>query len=138
MTELSTNGKALIVTICFRLLYGGYLAGMDHYLYNDPDVALSVIVLYGLFGVFAALYLAGKRHGLTGILALTVILLVTSVAYDIIALTELIDVGAHDPRNNLIITALMYLFSLLTLLFAIKTYREPPHPTGSLKKAVGS
>ncbi len=125
LVELTRNGQALIVTLLFRLMFGGYLVGLDQFLYNDVESALSVIMIYGLLGLFAALFLSGKRSGLTGILGLSLVLLIIMSIYDIVALTQIVDVGLHDPRDNLLAWVLMYLFSVLTLVFAVKVYREP-------------
>ena len=34
---LTSSGKALVVTQLFRLLFGGYLIGLDQYHYNDLE-----------------------------------------------------------------------------------------------------
>ena len=57
MVKLTWSGKALVVTLFFRLLFGGYLAGMDQYSFNDVESALSVLLIYGLIGIFATLFL---------------------------------------------------------------------------------
>ena len=74
--ELTWSGKALIVTLLFRLLFGGYLMGMDQYRFNDVDSALTVLVIYGLIGAFAAVFLLGKRFGLAGIIVLEAVFVV--------------------------------------------------------------
>jgi hypothetical protein len=62
MVGLTGSGKALVVTLLFRLLFGGYLVGMDQYRFNDIESALTVLLIYVLLGIFAALFLLGKSH----------------------------------------------------------------------------
>ena len=50
MVELTWNGKALVVTLLFRLLFGGYVVGMDQYHFNDLESAWTVLVIYALIG----------------------------------------------------------------------------------------
>ena len=128
MTEgarLTGNGKALVVTLFFRLLFGGYLAGMDQYRYNDIESALSVILIYGLFGIFAALFLSGKRYGLVGLMGLSVLHIIAQSAYVIwfLGLTT-IDASIHNPVENWWAVLLIYLFAALTIIFSFRVYRE--------------
>ena len=123
--ELTWSGKALVVTLLFRLLFGGYLAGMDQYSFNDVESALTVLSIYGLIGVFATLFLLGKSYGLKGIIGLDVIFIIVQSVFTIVALSQIVDPGLHDPLVNWWATVLMYLFSLLTIMFAIRAYREP-------------
>ena len=74
--ELTWSGKALVVTLLFRLLFGGYLIGMDQYNYNDVESALTVLLIYGLIGIFATLFISGKKYGLIGIIGLDVIFII--------------------------------------------------------------
>ena len=124
MMRLTGNGKALVVTLLFRLLFGGYLAGMDQYSFNDVESALSVLLIYGLIGIFATLFLLGKRYGLKGIIGLDAIFIITQSIFTIVTLNQIVDPGLHDPLVNWWATLLMYLFSLLTLIFSIRAYRE--------------
>jgi len=124
MVELSWSGKALVVTLLFRLLFGGYLIGMDQYRFNDIESAFTVLLIYGLIGIFAALFLFGNRYGLKGIIGLTVIFIILESVFTILTLSQIVDAGLHDPLANWWIMLLMYLLSLLTLIFAIKAYRE--------------
>jgi hypothetical protein len=64
MVELTRSGKVLVVTLLFRLLFGGYLIGMDQYRFNDVESALTVLLIYGLIGLFATLFLLGIRYRL--------------------------------------------------------------------------
>lgn len=124
MTQLTGTGKALVVTLFFRLLFGGYLIGLDQYGYNDVESALTVLVIYGLLGVFAALFLFGKRYGLKGIIGLDIIFIALQSVFIIATLGQIADAGLHSPLNNQWTAILMYSFSLLTIGLAIKTYKE--------------
>jgi hypothetical protein len=124
MVRLTGNGKALVVTLLFRLLFGGYLAGLDQYHFNDIESALTVLLIYGLVGIFAALFLLGKRYGLKGIIGLDIIFLTLQSMFIIVTLGQIADAGLHDPLANWWATLLMYIFSLLTLIFSIRAYRE--------------
>lgn len=124
MVELTGSGKALVVTLLFRVLFGGYLAGMDQYHFNDIESALTVLLIYGLIGIFTALFLLDKRYGLTGIIGLEVIFIILQSSFIIVTLGQITNAGLHDPIANWWATLLMYLFSLLTLIFSIKVYRE--------------
>jgi hypothetical protein len=122
--ELTRSGKALVVTLLFRLLFGGYLIGTDLYNYHDAGSALTVLLIYGLIGVFAAMFVAGKRYGLTGIIGLDVMFIISQSVFTFITLSQMADAGLHDPVANWWATLLMYLFSLLTLIFAARIYGE--------------
>jgi len=122
--ELTWNGKALVVTLLFRLLFGGYVAGMDQYLFNDVESALTVLLIYGLIGIFATLFLFGNRIGLKGVIVLESIFIIMQSIFTIATLGQVADAGLHDPLSNWWATLLMYLFSLLTLTFSIRAYRE--------------
>jgi hypothetical protein len=58
--ELTENGRVLVATLLFRLLFGGYLIGLDQFHFNDVESALTVLLIYGLVGIFAVLFLLGK------------------------------------------------------------------------------
>ena len=122
--ELTCSGKALVGTLLFRSIFGGYLIGMDQYRFNDVESALTVLLIYGLIDIFAILFLLGKRYGLLGIIGLDVVFIVIQSVFTIAALSQMTDPGLHDPVTNWWATLLMFLFSLLTLIFAFKTYRE--------------
>ena len=53
--------KILTIILLFRFLFGGYIGGMDQYLFNDTDSASTVIGIYALTGVLFSLYLFGKK-----------------------------------------------------------------------------
>ena len=136
--ELTWSGKALVVTLFFRLLFGGYLIGMDQYSFNDVESALTVLLVYGLIGIFATLFLLGKRYGLKGIIGLDVIFIILQSVFTIVTLSQIADAGLHGPLANWWATLLMYLFSLLTLIFAIKIYRETKLSLHILKSPITS
>ena len=121
--KLTPSGKALVVTMLFNLLFGGYLAGKDQYAYNDTESALTVLLIYILLGIFTAMFLFGKRIGLTGILGLSTILIISHTVFIIISF-GLVDAGVHAPLANWWATLLRYPFFLLTLIFSIRIYRE--------------
>ncbi len=123
--RLTRNGIALVVTLFFCLLFGGFLIGKDLYDFNDFDSAMTVLVIYSLMGIFAAQFLLGKRNGLVGLIAISGFLLVAQIIYVIAFLAQTtIDPSWHDPVANWFLTLLNALFPLLTLIFSIKVYRE--------------
>ena len=122
--ELTWNGKALVVTLFFRLLFGGYLMGLDQYHFNDVESALTVLLIYGLIAIFAALFLLGIRRGLIGIISLDAIFIILQSLFIIVTLGQIAEPGLHDPLSNWWATLLMYLFSLLTLICSIRAYKE--------------
>lgn len=124
MVELTWSGKALVGTLLFRSIFGGYLIGMDQYRFNDVESALTVLLIYGLIDIFAILFLLGRRYGLLGIIGLDVVFIVLQSVFTIAALSGTADAGLHDPVTNWWETLLMFLFSILTLIFAIRIYRE--------------
>ena len=136
--ELTWSGRALVVTLFFRLLFGGYLIGMDQYRFNDIESALIVLLIYGSIGIFATLFLLGKRYGLTGIIGLTVIFIILESVFTIVASSQIVDAGLHDPLANWWIMLLMYLLSILTLIFAIKIYGETKLSSHILKSPITS
>jgi hypothetical protein len=122
--ELTGNGKALVVTLLFRLLFGGYLVGMDQYRFNDVESALTVLLIYLLLGIFATLFLSGRRYGLVGIIGLEVVFIILNSVFIIATLGQTADAGMHDPVANWWATLLRYMFSILTLILSIRVYRE--------------
>ena len=122
--ELTWSSKALVATLLFRMLFGGYLMGMDQYSFNDVGSALTVLVIYGLIGVFATLFLLGKRFGLTAIIALDAVFVVLQSVFTIASLGQITDPGLHDPIANWWATLLMFMFSILTVVLAIKTKKD--------------
>ena len=124
LLELTTNSKALLITLLFRLLFGGYLIGLDQYHFNDVESALTVLLIYGLVGTFAVLFLLGKKFGLMGIIGLDIIFITLQSVFTVASLSQIADAGLHDPLSNWWATLLMFLFSILTLIFSIRTYKE--------------
>jgi hypothetical protein len=124
MMELTRNGKALILTLLFRFIFGGYLIGMDQYRFNDVENALTVLLIYGLIGLFATRFIFGKRDGLLGLIGLDAIFIISQSVFTILTSTQIVDPGLHDPLNNWWVMVLMCLFSVLTIIFSIRTNRE--------------
>lgn len=127
--KLTENARALTTTLFFRMLFGGYLVAMDQYRYDDVGSAWTVLLIYLLIGVFASAYLYGKRFGLKALIGLEAVFLLLNTVFIIIALGGFADVGMHSPLDNLLETLLRYIFSLLTLLFSIRAYRESLAPS---------
>ena len=98
--------------------------GMDQYLFNDVESALTVLVIYVLIGIFVALFLLGKRFGLLGVIGLESIFIVLNSVFLVLTLGQIADAGLHDPLSNWWTTLLRYTFSILTLVFSIRAYRE--------------
>lgn len=136
--ELTWSGKALVVTLLFRLLFGGYLIGTDLYNYHDAGSALTVLLIYGLIGIFATLYISGKKYGLIGIIALDVVFIISQSVFTFVTLSQMVDAGLHDPLANWWAALLMCLLSLLTLTFAIITYRESRPSLHVLKSPIAA
>jgi hypothetical protein len=124
MVKLTSSGKALVVTMLFQLLFGGYLIAKDFYAYDDTGSALTVLVIYVLLGVFTAMFLFGKQRGLAGVLWLSTILIIFHTVFVIITSFGQVDAGLHDPLANWWSTLLRYPFFVLTLIFSIRIYRE--------------
>lgn len=124
MKELTISGKVLIVTQLFRLLFGGYIAGMDQFSFNDVGSSSQVLLIYGLIGIFTTLIILGKRFALMGLIVLDSILIVLQLVFSTLALSQIIDPGLHGPLANWWAALLMLTFSLLTIIFALKAYRE--------------
>ena len=122
--ELTWSSKALVTTLLFRMLFGGYLMGMDQYSFNDVGSALTVLVIYGLIGVFATIFLFGKRFGLIAIIAIDALFIVLQSVFTIASLSQITDPGLHDPVANWWALLLMLMFSILTIALAIKIKRD--------------
>ena len=123
---LTTSGIALVVIQLFRLLFGGYLVGLDQFHYNDLESAISVFAIYSIIGILTTLYLLGrKKISILGLIALSILLLVMQIIYiGVYISTPFPDPSWHSPFLNLWATVANFLFPLLTLIFAIKIYRE--------------
>jgi len=124
--ELSTSAVALVVIQLFRMLFGGYLIGLDQFYYNDFESAVSVLMIYGLIGLLTALFLIGKKKiGLLGLIALSIILLIMQSVYIAVYISQTTpDPSWHSPFAIWWATLSNFFFPLLTLGFAMKVYRE--------------
>ncbi len=124
---LTMSGIALVVIQLFRLLFGGYLIGLDQFHYNDLESAITVFGIYSIVGILTALYLLGKKKiSLVGLIVLSLLLLVMQIIYIGVYVTAPIpDPSWHSPFLNWWATVANFLFPLLTVIFAIKIYREP-------------
>ena len=122
---LTITGIALVVTQLFRMLFGGYLIGFDLYFYSDLESALSVFMIYAIIGIFTAMFLLGRKSGLLGLIALSIILIIMQSIYIIVYLSQTVpDPSWHSPIASWWATVSNFLFPLLTLVFAINVYRE--------------
>lgn len=128
MPQISTAGKALVAVLLFRLLFGGYIAGMDQYSFGDTTSALTVLFIYGLLIAFAVVFLLGSKIGLLGLIGLDCVFLVLQIAFMAVSLGQIADAGPHSPASNVETTIVMMTFSVLTLALAVKTYRENKQP----------
>lgn len=125
--ELTKNGKVVVVTSLFRMIFGGYLIGNDLYRFNDANSALEVFLIYGVIGLFAALFIVSKRHGRLGLLGLIgwdVLFIGAQFVFTFLSVTKLTDPGLHGPAANWLNLVLMFSFSLVTLIFSLRAYRE--------------
>ncbi len=123
--SLSRTSFILLVTMLFYLLFAGFLIGVDLFHYNDPESAISVLIIYGLMGGLTSLFIAGKKYSLIGLIVITAILLVAQVGYMVVyATAPVTDPSAHDPFANLLVTVLNSLFPLLTLILGLQIRRE--------------
>ena len=116
---LTASGKALVVTLLFRLLFGGYLIGKDQFYYNDIESALTVLLINVLLCISAALFLSGKRYGLLGLMGLSGFIIIAQSIFIFVSLGQPADVRVHEPLANWWAILLYYLFSLLTIIFSI-------------------
>ncbi len=123
---LTRSGIALVVTQLFRLLFGGYLIGLDQFHYNDIESAVSVLMIYALVGILTTLFLAGrKKSGLLGLIALSIILIVMESIYVVVYISQTTpDPSWHSPFAIWWATASNYIFPILTLVFSAMVYRE--------------
>jgi hypothetical protein len=124
--ELSTCAAVLVIIQLFRLLFGGYLIGLDQFHYNDLESAISVLMICAIVCILTALFLMGKRRiGLLGLIVLSIILLIMESVYIIVYVSQATpDPSWHSPFAIWWATVLNFLFPLLTLAFAFKVYKE--------------
>lgn len=125
--ELTSNGKVVVVTSLFRMIYGGYLIGNDLYRFNEPKSALEVLLIYGVICLFATLFTVSKRYGrygLLGLIGMDVLFIGAQIIFTILSVCKVVDPGLHDPLKNWWGLLLMFSFSLLTLIFSFRAFRE--------------
>jgi hypothetical protein len=122
--QLTWNGKALLATLLFRLLFGGYVVAMDQYSFSDPESAMTVVGIYALIAIFATLFLFGQRIGLMGIIGLEAVFLVLNSIFLILSLSKITDAGMHNPLDNWWATIFRYVFSVLTLVWSVRAFKE--------------
>ena len=122
--ELSTAGRALMVVIGVRLVFGVYLALNDHFSYRDTTSAVTVLAIYVLLGGFTVMFLYGKRSGLWLLLGLSAVLIVAHTAFAVMDLTGATDAGLHGVANNPWPTILRYVFFVATFGFGVKVLCE--------------
>lgn len=122
--KITLSARALIIILLFRMIFGGYLIGKDQFLFNDSGSALQVLIIYGLIGILATLFLLGKRYGLLALICFDVTFIVAQSVFITLAISKIIDPGPHGPVDNWWGAILMLAFSLLTIVFAVKAYKE--------------
>jgi len=122
--ELTRNGKVVVVTSLFRMIFGGYLIGNDLYRFNDANSALEVLLIYGVISLFATLFIVGKKYGLLGLIGMDILFIGSQIVFTILSVSKLVDPGLHDPLTNWWSLLLMFSFSLLTLIFSLRAFRE--------------
>jgi len=122
--ELSTAGKAFMVAIGVRLLFGLYLAVNDHFSYRDTTSAVTVLGIYAFLAVFTLMFLYGKRSGLWLALALSTVLIIVHTAYAVMDLTGVAEAGLHGVANNPWPTVLRYVFFIATAWSGVKALYE--------------
>jgi hypothetical protein len=120
----SGNAKALVITMLFRLLFGGYIIGMDQFRYNDPESAITVFFTYLLMGGLLSLFLTGKRIGLKGLIGFEAFFIALNSLFVVLSLMGIVDAGLHSPMNNVPTMLIRYIFSITTLTFATRAYKE--------------
>lgn len=118
------NAKYLTIILFFRFLFGGYIAGMDQYLFNDIDSAWTVLLIHALRGVLFSLYLFGRRIGIKALMYVEAIYLFLNLAYSVLSIGQVFDPGLHDPLSDIWLTLMQVMFSVLVLYYSIKVNRE--------------
>jgi hypothetical protein len=64
----TSNTKYLTIILFFRFLFGGYIAGMDQYLFNDIDSTRTVLLIHTLMVALFSLYLFDRRIGIKALM----------------------------------------------------------------------
>lgn len=136
--ELTRNGKVVVVTSLFRMIFGGYLIGNDLYRLNDANSALEVLLIYGVIGLFTALFIVSKRHGrfgLLGLIGLDVLFIGAQFVFTFLSVSKLTDPGLHDPVANWWTLLLMFAFSLVTLIFSLRANKETNFSRAQIRRS---
>ena len=120
----TSNTKYLTIILFFRFLFAGYIAGMDQYLFNDPDSARTVLLIHVLMVALFSLYLLGRRNGIKALMYVEAFYLFLNLAYSALSIGQVFDPGLHDPLGDVWLTVMQVLFSALALYYTIKIYRE--------------
>ena len=140
--ELTCNGKVIVVTSLFRMIFGGYLIGNDLYRFNDANSALQVLLIYGVIGLFVTLFIVSKRHGrlgLLGLIGMDVLFIGAQFVFTFLSARKLVDPGLHDPVTNWWSLLLTFSFALVTVIFSLRAYRESRHSNAyNLKSTINS
>jgi hypothetical protein len=119
----TSKTKYLTIILFFRFLFGGYIAGMDQYLFNDIDSARTVLLIHALIGVLFSLYLFGRRIGIKVLMYVEAIYLLLNLVYSALSIGQVIDPGLHDPLADIWLTLMQVMFSVLTL-YSMKVNKE--------------
>ena len=126
--ELTGSGKALVVTLFFYSLFGGYMMGLMQYFANEAIEALSIFLLISiLLGISAALFVYGKRYGFIGVMALSIIIIILespTVIHE--ATTGQTTTGVPIALDAwwYTLVLLFYLFPLIAIILSVRAYRE--------------
>ena len=120
----TSNTKYLTIILFFRFLFGGYIAGMDQYLFNDPDSARTVLMIHALMVILFSMYLFGRRIGIKALMYVEAVYLFLNLAYSALSIGQVFDPGLHDPLSDIWLTLMQIMFSGLALYYAIKVNRE--------------
>jgi len=118
------NTKYLTIILFFRFIFGGYIAGMDQYLFNDPDSARTVLMIHALMVILFSMYLFGRRIGIKALMYVEAFYLFLNLAYSALSIRQVFDPGLHDPLSDIWLTLMQIMFSGLALYYAIKVKRE--------------
>ena len=120
----TSNARYLTIILFFRFIFGGYIAGMDQYLFNDPESARTVLLIHALMSGLFSLYLFGRRIGIKALMYVEAIYLFLNLAYSALSIGQVFDPGLHDPLADVWLTMMQIIFSALTLYYTIKVNKE--------------
>jgi hypothetical protein len=136
--ELTSNGKVVVVTSLFRMIFGGYLIGNDLYRFSDANSALQVLLIYGVIAFLVTLFIFSKRLGRLGLLGLIgwdVLFIGAQFIFSFLSVSKLVDPGLHDPVTNWWSLLLTFSFAMVTLISSFKAYRETRRPNAYILKS---